>query len=46
VIEGGEYPALSEIVTAGVFEPGESIEADFDFGLERTLDGIETFVDR
>jgi AcrR family transcriptional regulator len=46
IVAGGEYPALAEAVAAGGFEPGTDIEEDFEFGLHRTLDGIEAFVRR
>ena len=45
-MQGGQYPALAEVVAAGVFEGNESVDDDFAFGLERVLDGIEAHVDR
>nr|MDT0657119.1 TetR/AcrR family transcriptional regulator [Micromonospora sp. DSM 115978] len=44
-IDAERYPALSEMVDAGVFEVPEGYsEEDFDFGLQRVLDGIEVLV--
>ena len=43
------YPAVSRAVGAGVFDaPGgeEDIDDEFDFGLQRVLDGIEALDDR
>lgn len=43
VITSDGYPALREAIDAGVF----TSEADpFDFGLERSLDGLEAYIDR
>lgn len=43
VITSDGYPALREAIDAGVF----TSEADpFDFGLERSLDGLAAFIDR
>ena len=45
LIDGDRFPALTALVAAGVFEGGEeSPDSEFEFGLERVLDGIETFV--
>ena len=46
IVAGGQYPALSEAVAAGGFEPGTDVAEDFEFGLDRALDGIEAFVRR
>jgi AcrR family transcriptional regulator len=46
IVAGGEYPAVAEAVAAGGFEPGTDVEEDFEFGLDRTLDGIAAFVER
>ena len=43
----GCYPRLAGIVASGVFnEPDSAYGEDFEFGLERVLDGIEVFVGR
>ncbi len=45
LIDGDRFPALTALVAAGVFEGGdESPDSEFEFGLERVLDGIEAFV--
>ena len=44
LIDPERYPAVSRAVGAGVFDaPGgeEDIDDEFDFGLQRVLDGIE-----
>lgn len=42
-----EFPALHEVLAAGVFDgTEEDHDADFRFGLERILDGIEVHVGR
>ena len=47
VIADGCYPRLAGIVASGVFnEPDSAYGEDFEFGLERVLDGIEAFVRR
>jgi Tetracyclin repressor-like, C-terminal domain len=41
------FPALHAVIEAGVLDEPESPEdpdADFDFGLERVLDGVEALV--
>jgi len=45
LIDADRFPALTALVAAGVFEAGdESPDSEFEFGLERVLDGIEAFV--
>jgi AcrR family transcriptional regulator len=47
LIDGERFPALTALVAAGVFDAGdESPASEFEFGLERVLDGIEAFVRR
>lgn len=47
----GTHPALAHIVTAGVFDPGDGdltdeewLDHDFEFGLERILDGVAAHI--
>jgi AcrR family transcriptional regulator len=46
VAAGGEYPALTDAIAAGGFDPGTPVGDDFEFGLARALDGVEAFVRR
>ncbi|HEY2636016.1 MAG TPA: TetR/AcrR family transcriptional regulator C-terminal domain-containing protein, partial [Solirubrobacteraceae bacterium] len=41
LVAGERYPALRAVLDAGVFDRADPPEAEFDFGLERILDGIE-----
>jgi AcrR family transcriptional regulator len=45
LVDPQNYPAISRAVAAGVFEYAgdEDPGAEFDFGLQRLMDGIETF---
>lgn len=46
--DGTRFPALSRVVSAGVFEPSEEpyndIVPSLEFGLQRLLDGVESHV--
>ncbi|MDG4829675.1 TetR/AcrR family transcriptional regulator [Solwaraspora sp. WMMD1047] len=45
LIDTERFPALSEMVADGVFDIPEGYsEEDFDFGLQRVLDGVEVLV--
>lgn len=44
VTDPERYPALHAALDAGAFDAGANDDLDFDFSLERTLDGIETFI--
>lgn len=47
LVDAERFPALAEVIAAGTFEAsGKDVKgsADFDFGLARMLDGIETLV--
>jgi AcrR family transcriptional regulator len=45
VIDKERYPTLSRFLASGVFdEPGRQDDREFDFGLERLLDGIAALV--
>jgi AcrR family transcriptional regulator len=39
------FPALHAVIAAGVFEEPDEPDYDFNFGLERVLDGIETLIE-
>jgi AcrR family transcriptional regulator len=39
------FPALHAVIAAGVFEQEDEPDAEFTFGLERVLDGIETLIE-
>ncbi|MGX7827646.1 TetR/AcrR family transcriptional regulator [Actinokineospora sp. 24-640] len=44
LVRPASYPELSKLISAGVFtDEDEEPDADFTFGLERILDGIEHF---
>ncbi|MFD3659433.1 TetR/AcrR family transcriptional regulator C-terminal domain-containing protein [Streptomyces sp. NPDC058659] len=40
---GGSYPGLNSVTTDGAY--GLDLDALFEFGLQRTLDGIATMID-
>jgi Tetracyclin repressor-like, C-terminal domain len=45
LVDAERFPALRRALDAGIFDPSESDrDADFAFGLERILDGIERLV--
>ena len=39
------FPALHAVIAAGVFDEPDEPDYDFNFGLERVLDGIETLIE-
>jgi AcrR family transcriptional regulator len=41
LIDAERFPALHALATAGVFEGPDSTDVDFEFGLQRVLDGVE-----
>lgn len=46
-VADGPYPTLSSLVASGAFEEtGKSPEVDFEFGLQRVLDGMEALIQR
>jgi AcrR family transcriptional regulator len=45
VVSDSRYPALAKLVAAGVFTPKQAPRDEFQFGLERVLDGIEVLVE-
>ena len=38
------FPALHEAIASGAFDDDDDLDAEFDFGLERLLDGIAALV--
>ncbi|WP_199430375.1 TetR/AcrR family transcriptional regulator [Qaidamihabitans albus] len=45
VADRARFPALHAVIDSGTFdEPADDIDEDFDFGLERILDGIEVLI--
>jgi hypothetical protein len=38
------FPALHSVISAGVFDQPDDPDAEFVFGLERVLDGIESLI--
>ena len=40
LIDAQRFPAIHAVVAAGVFEGPDAPDADFEFGLERILDGV------
>jgi AcrR family transcriptional regulator len=40
------FPALHAVLAAGVFDEPDNGDAEFTFGLERVLDGIETLIEK
>jgi AcrR family transcriptional regulator len=46
LVDGERFPALRRAVDAGIFSTGADKDADFAFGLERVLDGVEQLIAR
>ncbi|MFJ9663565.1 hypothetical protein ACIRPP_02960 [Streptomyces sp. NPDC101219] len=44
LIDARSHPHLHEVVEAGVFEDDDNPDYDFEFGLERLLDGGESLI--
>jgi AcrR family transcriptional regulator len=44
VTDGARFPALHEILAAGVFDRADPPDDEFRFGLERLLDGIDALI--
>jgi hypothetical protein len=38
------FPALRKVIDAGIFDEPDDLDAEFNFGFERVLDGIEVLV--
>jgi hypothetical protein len=41
-----QYPALHAAVASGALDDDDDIDIEFDFGLERILDGIDVLIRR
>ena len=46
VTDSGLFPALRSLLAAGVFDSADHPDKEFEFGLERILDGIEALIRR
>jgi AcrR family transcriptional regulator len=44
LIEGGDFPALADAVASGALEDEDDPDSEFEFGLERILDGVATLI--
>lgn len=46
VVDGGRYPTLAGVLASEVFnQPYDVYQGDFEFGLQRILDGVEALVE-
>jgi AcrR family transcriptional regulator len=46
LIEGGDFPALSDALASGALEDEDDPDSEFEFGLERLLDGVAALIAR
>jgi hypothetical protein len=44
LVDPGRFPAISAAIASGIFEQSGESDADFRFGLDRILDGVEALV--
>jgi len=44
LIDAGDFPALHQAIASGALDDDDDINAEFEFGLERILDGIEALI--
>jgi AcrR family transcriptional regulator len=44
--DAGDFPALHQAIASGALDDEDDIDAEFNFGLVRILDGIETLIRR
>ena len=44
LIDAGDFPALREAIASGALDDEDNIDAEFNFGLARILDGIEALI--
>ena len=42
----GTFPAITEVIASGVFNEPDPPDSEFDFGLERILDGLALLIER
>ncbi len=46
LIEGGDFPALADAVASGALSDEDDPDSEFEFGLERILDGVAALIAR
>jgi AcrR family transcriptional regulator len=46
LIEGGDFPALAEAIASGALSDEDDPDSEFEFGLERILDGVAALIAR
>jgi AcrR family transcriptional regulator len=46
LIEGGDFPALANALASGALEDEDDPDSEFEFGLERILDGVAALIAR
>lgn len=46
LVDSQRFPAISAVIAAGVFDGADDPDADFNFGLERILDGVAALARR
>ena len=46
LIEGGDFPALADVIASGALADEDDPDTEFEFGLERILDGVATLIAR
>lgn len=46
LIEPAQFPNVAAVLESGAMSDEEGIEGEFDFGIERILDGIEAYINR
>jgi AcrR family transcriptional regulator len=44
LIDAGDFPALREAIASGALDDEDDVDAEFNFGLARILDGIEALI--
>ncbi len=44
LIQGGDFPALTEAIASGALEDEDDPDSEFHFGLERILDGVAALI--
>lgn len=46
IAEGNRFPAIARLARSGIFEEEDTDpDGDFEFGLERILDGVQVLID-